>query len=162
MSAPARPPAPRRVLADADATAALGAAIAGMLRRGDVVALVGDLGAGKTTLVRGLLAALGHAGEVPSPTFTLVQTYPVAPAPVWHFDLYRLADPVEIVELGFDEARAEGICVIEWPEILGDALPAGRLDVVLDFHADGAARTARLVGHGDWPARLRAAGFDDG
>jgi tRNA threonylcarbamoyladenosine biosynthesis protein TsaE len=142
-------------LADAAATAALGAAVAVHLRRGDLVVLHGDLGAGKTTLVRGMLTAMGHDGPVPSPTFTLVQEYAVAPAPVFHFDLYRIAAAEEIAELGFEEALAEGIAVVEWPDMLGDAMPADRLEIALAFDEAGTSRIASLRGYGDWGARLR-------
>src|SRR3546814_19241585 len=98
-----------------------GARLAKQLRAGDVVALSGDLGAGKTTLARGILEGLGLAGEAPSPTFTLVQSYapPEVRLPVWHVDLYRLSSPDEAEELGLDEALAEGALMIEWTERLG-------------------------------------------
>lgn len=105
---------------------------------GDVVALVGDLGAGKTTFARALIAAFAaEAGEVPpevpSPTFTLVQTYEFPRAALWHFDLYRIERPDDALELGIEEALAEGIALIEWPERLGGFLPARRIEVHLDF-----------------------------
>lgn len=111
-------------LPDEAATQALGARIAAVLRPGDVVALSGDLGAGKTTLARAILAGLGHAGEVPSPTFAIVQPYdpPDLRIPVWHVDLYRLEHAEEAAELGLDEARREAALIVEWPERLGDAL----------------------------------------
>ncbi len=151
-------------LSDLAATERLGRALAGLLRRGDVVALTGDLGAGKTALARALIRALpGPEGaaeeEVPSPTFTLVQTYERDPAPVWHFDLYRIENPEEIEELGLSEALAEGITLIEWPERLGRALPADALSVTLAFAAGEEAREARLEGGGDWPSRLAEAGL---
>lgn len=144
-------------LPDLAATQRLGGALAALLRPGDVVALYGDLGAGKTALARALIRALpGPDGaaeeEVPSPTFTLVQTYERDPAPVWHFDLYRIENPEEVHELGFSEALAEGIVLIEWPERLGALLPPAALSLTLDY--DGEGRTARLDGGGDWPARL--------
>ncbi|HMA16470.1 MAG: tRNA (adenosine(37)-N6)-threonylcarbamoyltransferase complex ATPase subunit type 1 TsaE [Bacteroidota bacterium] len=164
MAAPATPldPPLDLRLADPAATEALGRALARLLRPGDVVALHGDLGAGKTALARALIRALpGPAGaeaeEVPSPTFTLVQTYERDPAPVWHFDLYRLESAGEVEELGFSEALAEGIVLVEWPERLGSLLPAEALHVTLTFDegADaGGGRRARLDGGGDWPARL--------
>jgi tRNA threonylcarbamoyladenosine biosynthesis protein TsaE len=105
---------------------------------GDVVALVGDLGAGKTTFARALIAAFAaEAGEVPpevpSPTFTLVQTYEFPRATLWHFDLYLIERPDDALELGIEEALAEGIALIEWPERLGGFLPARRIEVHLDF-----------------------------
>ena len=148
-------------LPDLAATERLGRALAAILRPGDVVALYGDLGAGKTALARALIRALpGPEGaaeeEVPSPTFTLVQTYERAPAPVWHFDLYRIEDPEEVHELGLSEALAEGITLIEWPERLGRLLPAQALSLTLGYVAEGdeGAREARLEGGGEWPERL--------
>lgn len=141
-----------------DATRALAAALAGLVRPGDVVALTGDLGAGKTAFARGLIQALlGPDEEVPSPTFTLVQTYDTRPGTIWHFDLYRLTNPQDIVELGWDEARA-GIILVEWPDRLGPLLPDDRLDVVLDWAPESAAepdrRLARLAAGGSWEERL--------
>lgn len=143
---------------------ALGRRLAALLRPGDVVALHGDLGAGKTTLARALIRALpgpegSNTEEVPSPTFTLLQCYPRRPADVWHFDLYRIEHPEEVYELGIEEAFAEGISLIEWPERMGALLPADRLDVTLSYRdADGAAsgegRRATLRGGGDWQSRL--------
>lgn len=142
-------------LADAAATAALGAALAPHLRQGDLLSLAGDLGAGKTTLARGLIGALGHRGPVPSPTFTLVQQYDTDPVLVWHFDLYRIGHPDEIIELGYDEARADGIVLLEWAERLGADLPATRLEVQLDYDASGRTRVARLSGLRAWVDRLQ-------
>ena len=139
-------------LDDADATARLGAAIAASVRPGDAVCLFGPLGAGKSTLARGLIRALTSPGEeVPSPTFTLVQTYDGPDFSIAHFDLYRLTDPSEVDELGLDEALDEGCAVIEWPERLEGRLPPTRLDVVLA--PDDEARTARLVFHGAFKDR---------
>src|SRR5690242_16117956 len=119
-------------LATEQDTAALGAALAGHVRRGDVIALAGPLGAGKTTLARGFIQKLtGTEEEVVSPTFTLVQTYDTPQGAIWHFDLYRLNDPEEALELGFEEALAAGISLIEWPERLGGYLPRGCLTVTL-------------------------------
>lgn len=133
-------------------TAALGARVAAACAPGDVIALHGDLGAGKTTLARSLVRALaGEDVDVPSPTFTLVQTYSAPRLDIWHFDLYRLKDPREARELGLDES-ADGLCLIEWPERLGGALPEGRLDISLSFSGDG--RIARLCDHSDWRTRL--------
>ncbi|MFN4023644.1 MAG: tRNA (adenosine(37)-N6)-threonylcarbamoyltransferase complex ATPase subunit type 1 TsaE [Hyphomonas sp.] len=136
-----------------DATLALGRALAGILRPGDVVALHGDLGAGKTTLVRGLVQFLLGAGEeVPSPTYTLVQMYEGPEFPVWHFDLYRLENPEGVTELGWDETM-EGAALVEWPERAGRHLPAARLDVFLEISGDG--RRARLEPRGEgWQERM--------
>lgn len=139
-------------LADADATQALGAALALRLRPGDAVCLYGPLGAGKTTLARGLIRALtGPDEEVPSPTFTLVQLYDGPEFPVSHFDLYRLEQASEADELGLDEALEDGAVLIEWPQRLGGRLPPDRLDIEIAFDAEG--RLARLTPHGAWKGR---------
>jgi len=140
------------VLADADATARLGAALAGSLRPGEAVCLFGPLGAGKSTLARALIRALTTPEEeVPSPTFTLVQFYEGPTFPIAHFDLYRLARPEEAYEIGLDEALEDGAVLIEWPERLEGALPPDRLDI--ELAVDGEARTARLTRHGQWEGR---------
>jgi tRNA threonylcarbamoyladenosine biosynthesis protein TsaE len=133
-------------------TARLGAAIARELRRREAVCLSGPLGAGKSSLARGLIRALtGEETETPSPTFTLVQTYETKRFPVAHFDLYRLERPEEALELGLDDALDHGAAVIEWAEKLGHHLPANRLDVALAI--DGERRRARLSPHGAWEDR---------
>jgi tRNA threonylcarbamoyladenosine biosynthesis protein TsaE len=134
-------------------TRALGARLALLLRRGDVIALHGDLGAGKTTLVRGLIQSLlGHGEEVPSPTYTLVQMYEGPGFPVWHFDLYRLENADDVQELGWDETQ-DGAALIEWPDRAGEHLPVNRLDVFLEISGDG--RRARLEPGGEgWQERL--------
>ena len=123
-----------------------------------MIALVGTLGAGKTAFARAFVRALGDPdADVPSPTFTLVQTYDVAPAPVWHMDAYRLKAAEEAYELGIEEAFAEGITLIEWPDRLESLLPADRLDLRLEIGPEpgkGTARRAVLAGGGDWPQRL--------
>lgn len=134
------------VLADEAATDMFGRRLAARLAPGDVVLLSGDLGAGKTALARGILAGLGHAGEVPSPTFTLVQSYevPGVRLPVWHVDLYRLEDPNEVEELGLDEILADGALVIEWPERAGGRWPEA-LHLTLTDSGEGSRRlTARV------------------
>jgi len=140
-----------RLNREADTTR-LGAAIARELKRHEAVCLMGPLGAGKSTLARGLIRALtGPQEAVPSPTFTLVQTYEAPAFPVAHLDLYRLAKPEEAEELGLDEALDAGAAVIEWAEKLGHHLPADRLDVELSL--DGECRRARLTPHGAWEER---------
>jgi tRNA threonylcarbamoyladenosine biosynthesis protein TsaE len=132
-------------LETAEATEALGAALAEVLGASDVVALFGDLGAGKTTLARGLIRGLGFAGDVASPTFPIVQTYEALRVPVWHVDLYRIEDPAELEELGLDEARIDAALVIEWPERLGSSLWAEALQLHLTRTPDGArSLTARV------------------
>jgi tRNA threonylcarbamoyladenosine biosynthesis protein TsaE len=133
-------------LADEVATERLGAALAARLRPRDVVALEGDLGAGKTTLARAILRAAARDPEliVPSPTFTLVEIYETPGASWWHFDLYRLEQPEQVFELGWEEARAEGVALVEWPERLGPLLPRERLTVRLAIEGDG--RRATLEG----------------
>ncbi len=143
-------------LADEAETAALAGRIAGVCGVGDVIALGGDLGAGKTVFARAFIRAyLGRPEEVPSPTFTLLQIYgDEGSTPVHHFDLYRLNDASETFELGFDEALADGIALIEWPDRLGALLPSDRLDLELRQGPSPDSRRARLTGHGFWRARL--------
>lgn len=146
-------------LADAAMTARAGRVLAGLSRPGDVLALWGDLGAGKTTLARGFIASVVPTEEaVPSPTFTLVQTYPAeidgTPVEIWHFDLYRLKSAEEAYEVGIEEAFATGISLIEWPERLGSLLPRQRLDVTLSPRSGGDSRLLSLAGPDAWMRRL--------
>lgn len=132
----------RIYLADEAATLVLGAALLGLLKPGSVVFLHGDLGAGKTTLVRGLLRAAGHQGAVKSPTFTLVEEYSLHDLTLYHFDLYRLASPDELEWFGFrDYLRSDSICLIEWPERGGDALPPPDLSLELTVQLPGRVAT---------------------
>lgn len=139
--------------------AAYGAALAERLRAGDVVALSGGLGAGKTTLARAILAALGHQGEVPSPTFTIIETYdgPALRLPVVHADFYRLNDPSELVEIGLDDYRDGAVLIAEWPDHAGgfDREP-GCLSITLDLVGESGAggRIAIAVGGADWVGRM--------
>jgi len=144
-------------LPDEAATARLAARVAVRARAGDVIGLSGGLGAGKTAFARAFIRALpgGAAiGEVPSPTFTLVQVYELDRATVWHVDLYRLTRPEEAWELGLEEAFATAIALIEWPERLGDALPPDRLEVALSAGTGDGARRARIRGFGAWRGRV--------
>ncbi len=134
----------RRSLPDAEATAAAAATLAALARPGDVFCLYGDLGAGKTTFARGFLRALGVDEEIPSPTFNLVLSYDTALGTVWHFDLYRLTAPDEVGELGIEDAFADGICLIEWPDRLGPWLPGRRVEIHLSDAKGGAGRQLRL------------------
>ena len=141
------------LLADPDATLAFGARLGAQLRRGDVVCLSGGLGAGKTTLARGAIAAWsGAVQEAPSPTYTLVQIYEGARGQLWHVDLYRLKRAEEAWELGLEDAFAEAACLIEWPERLGGLLPHDRLDIALETQGEG--RRATMNGRGKWGARI--------
>jgi len=133
------------------ATAALAAKLASGVAPPLVIALRGDLGAGKTAFARAFIRALPGAAkdeDVPSPTFTLVQTYPCDLGPVWHFDLYRIEHAAELRELGWDEAIDEGICLIEWPDKAGAGLPNDRLDIELTFAADEETRAVTITAHG--------------
>jgi hypothetical protein len=144
------------VLENEAATAALGAELALFLKTSDVVALSGELGAGKTTLARAAIRALARdAGgfEVPSPTFTLVQAYDFTRVPVTHFDLYRISNSDEVLELGFDDAVQDGAVLVEWPDRMAEFLPPDRLDIAIAYAADG-GRRAVLTGRGVWATRL--------
>jgi tRNA threonylcarbamoyladenosine biosynthesis protein TsaE len=144
-------------LADEAATAALGAGLAPLLRRGDVVALIGPLGAGKTTLARSVIRALTGEAEAPSPTFGLAALYQTPDFPLAHFDLYRLGKPEDVRELGLEEALDEGVSLIEWPERIAAFLPEDTLAIRMELNAGG--RRARLLGGGDWGNRLTSAGL---
>lgn len=141
-------------LPDADATERLGHALAPLLGAGDVLLLEGPIGAGKTHFARALIRArLGRAEDVPSPTFTLVQTYGAAPE-IWHADLYRLGHPDEAVELGLEDAFGTAICLIEWPERLGALRPPGALTLRFAQTHDGLSRQVTLTGSKAWLERL--------
>ena len=129
----------RCTLRDAAATAAAAAGLAKLSQPGDIFCLLGDLGAGKTTFARGFLRALAVEEEIPSPTFNLVLTYDTARGTVWHFDLYRLNAPDEVIELDMEDAFADGICLIEWPDRLGPWLPENRIEIRLSDSDDGAS-----------------------
>ena len=132
------------ILGDMAATDAAGRLLAERIRAGDVVTLSGPLGVGKTSLARAILAGLGHAGEVPSPTFAIVQPYEALEPPVWHADLYRIEDPSELNEIGLDTA-AEGVLMVEWPERAGEGAWPEALRLTLDFAPDGARRLTAQV-----------------
>jgi len=144
-------------LASESETLALAGRLAQLARAGDVIALRGELGSGKTTFARGFIRARGRGDEeVPSPTFTLVEIYEFserAPA-VWHLDLYRLSKAEEVYELGFEEALGGAILLIEWPERLASLLPRERLDVELSAGPSPANRRIRLRGGPGWARRL--------
>ena len=143
-------------LPDLAATEAVGTRLAALVRPGDVVTLSGPLGAGKTSVARGLLAALGLAGEAPSPSFAIVQPYdlPEVRLPVWHVDLYRLDDPREVDELGLEDDRGDGLLLVEWPERAGPGAWPEALALTLSIEPDGARRLTWTVPEawGDrWP-----------
>lgn len=142
-------------LPDLAAMEAFGRRIAARLRPGDVVALSGGLGAGKTTLARAIVAALGHEGEVPSPTFTIVETYdpPAVRLPLVHADFYRLERPGEADELGLDDYREGAALIAEWPENVGGfAHEPGCLGILLEIAGSG--RKAIVEPGADWQSRL--------
>ena len=126
--------------------------LSGLLKAGDVVTLQGDLGAGKTYFARALINALSEVEvEVPSPTFTLVQVYDSVTPEIWHFDLYRLEEESEILELGWEEARRQGVALVEWPERLGTLLPKDRLEISIAFVKDSEnAREVTFTPAGKW------------
>ncbi len=132
------------ILPDEQATIAFGGKLATRLQVGDVVTLSGPLGVGKTALARGLLKALGHDGEVPSPSFAIVQPYDELDPPVWHVDLFRIEHEQEIDELGLDCA-AVGVLVVEWPEKAGRAAWPQALELTLDFAEPSSRRLTAKV-----------------
>jgi tRNA threonylcarbamoyladenosine biosynthesis protein TsaE len=140
-------------LPDLGAMEAFGGRIAAQLRAGDVVALSGGLGAGKTTLARAIIRALGHTGEVPSPSFAIIEVYDALEPPLVHADFYRLARPEEAEELGLEDYRAGGVLIAEWPDHAGGfAHEAGCLEIHLENAGDG--RQALVSPGQDWLGRM--------
>lgn len=141
------------ILADAAATDAAGRALAPYIRAGDVIALSGDLGAGKTSFARGILAGLGLTEEAPSPSFALVIPYapPDVRLPIWHVDLYRLDDADEVEQLGLDDALIDSVLIIEWPERMGARLWPNAL--WLRFEAIDGGRRLTVAAPPSWEAR---------
>ena len=147
-------------LADEAATAELAKTVASVSRPGEVIALWGDLGAGKTVFARAFINARTRTPqEIPSPTFTLVQGYEFPNAqgaiPVYHFDLFRIENADETAELGMDDAFAGGISLIEWPDRLGAYLPPRRLMITMEFGARASARLLGLEAPAPWASRIR-------
>ncbi len=141
------------ILADEEATAGVARALAPVVRGGDIVTLEGTLGAGKTSFARALIAALGHRGEVPSPTFPIVLSYEQLSLPVWHADLYRIEDPEDLTEIGLEEASG-GLLLVEWPERAGPDAFRGALRLKLEIEPDDCRRLTADVPpswEGRWP-----------
>ncbi|SLN22165.1 tRNA threonylcarbamoyladenosine biosynthesis protein TsaE [Oceanibacterium hippocampi] len=150
-----------RELADQEETEAVARALAAHLRNGDVLALEGTLGIGKTVLARAIIrVCMGAPVEVPSPTFTLLQSYEAKDVTIHHFDLYRIEAPEEAYELGIEDAFEDDVSLVEWPERIAGLLPAGTLVLRLEpgRGGDGSRRLAISSGDPDWVARL--AGLD--
>lgn len=133
-------------LKDDAATRRLGARLAHGVRAGDVIALTGGLGAGKTTFARGFIQAITDATDVPSPTYTLVQTYEAIDFEIWHCDLYRLARADDVLELGLLDAFEDAVCLIEWPDKASGYLPENAKSIHIEFEGDG-----RVVTVKNWP-----------
>ena len=144
------------MLENVDATLDVGRRLGASLRAGDKIALTGTLGAGKTTMARGILEGLGYNGEVPSPTFAIVQPYepPETRIPVAHVDLYRIEDPEEIPELGLDEMLIDGAMIVEWPDRLPDSFWDDALKIGLEITGEGNRRLTWHAGsawNDRWP-----------
>ncbi len=147
------------ILPDVAAVKEFACRIAPLLKLGDVLALDGALGAGKTELCRAIIHGLGESGDVPSPTFNLVQIYDRITPVVWHMDLYRLDQPEEAFELGMEEAFRTAVSLIEWPAKLGPYLPPGfltlRLEIIPAGDPENMPRKLTIIGDGDWKNRLQ-------
>ncbi|SEW43342.1 tRNA threonylcarbamoyladenosine biosynthesis protein TsaE [Cognatiyoonia koreensis] len=138
-----------------DATRNLAGGLAPLLQVGDVLLLSGPVGAGKSFFCRALIRARTHTREdIPSPTFTLVQTYPHPDGDIWHCDLYRLSHPDDVLELGLEEAFSDAICLIEWPDRLGSLAPANALN--LAFEATDTGHRVTIRGNAEWATRMNA------
>jgi len=142
-------------LPDLEATAALARRWVPLLKTGDCLALYGPLGAGKTAFARALIESFGVTGEIPSPTFTLLQTYETMQMTLFHFDLYRLKNAHELEELGWDDALTSGVTIVEWPERAGNFLPYARFSLRFFFNEDG-SRRVEIEEQGGNPDRVKA------
>lgn len=150
------------LLTSKDHTDRFAAALAPMLRGGDALLLSGGLGAGKThfarAVIRARLAAIGRVEDVPSPTFTLVQTYDAGNVEIWHSDLYRLTHPDEVHELGLEDAFTTAVCLVEWPDRLDDMTPPGALHLTFAMtETQGERRLTASSGDVEWETRFSAA-----
>ena len=142
-------------LTDADHTARVAGRLGGMLASGDTILLTGDVGAGKTHFARALIQSLLTSPEdVPSPTFTLVQTYEARHGPIWHADLYRLGSSYEIEELGLVDAFETAVCLVEWPDRLGPLRPANALDLQLETTSEDTRRLTASWADDFWRAKI--------
>lgn len=144
-------------VSDQNGTEALAGKLAALAKPGDVILMHGTLGMGKSAFCRAYIRARANNPyeEVPSPTFTLVQIYELDPIPVWHFDLYRLSDPEEIHELDIEDAFADGVSLIEWPDRLEYLTPENCLDIHIEPGSTADGRVFQLVPHGvDWQKRI--------
>ena len=142
-------------LPDEAATAALATRLARLVRRGDVIALKGELGTGKTSFARAFIRSrAGHDEDVPSPTFTLAQAYETPDLTIWHFDGYRLRDPEEAWDLGIEDAFRDAVSLIEWPERFGALIPKRRLEITFEHGAAPKARRAIIDASPEWASRL--------
>ena len=136
-------------------TGLLASQLANISETGDIIGLIGDLGMGKTAFARAFINARGGSVEVPSPTFTIVQVYEFPDVNVYHFDLYRIEETEELLELGIEDAFTDGISLIEWPDRMDTYLPSERLDVVFSSGLNENTRQVTLVGYGkNWINRL--------
>ena len=160
MSPPQAPFSQIVRLADADATTRFAQWVAPLVQAGDCLLLQGPIGAGKThfarALITHLLAQQGCAEDIPSPTFTLVQTYQTGTVEIWHCDLYRLSNPVEALELGLDEAFEQALCLIEWPERLGNLVPDQALLLQFNPQPDDSRILTASAGAPRWQPLLSA------
>ena len=144
------------ILEDEAATLKLGSDIAAIPASNGMIALFGDLGIGKTVFARGFIHSFEGVDEVVSPTFSLLQLYEFAKIKVYHYDLYRINSPDEIIELGIFDAINDGITLVEWPERMDNYFPKNRLDIYLSQGLMDASRAVKIVGHGEfWETQLR-------